>query len=84
MTEIINKKMSILTTFFFSKIFQTDTSNNGMRRTNEKPQVGEHHHKTDQDNQILKRHKREGQFPKGMRFINVRHKNIFFQNDLYF
>jgi hypothetical protein len=52
-----------------------------MRRTNEneKPQVGEHHHKTDQEYQSLKRHKREGQFPNGMRFINVRHKNIFFK-----
>ncbi len=77
--------MAILITFC-QKIFQTDSLNTYTERIEENgnPQVGANDHKTDRDNQILKRNKREGQFPNGMKFINVRHKSIFFQNDLYF
>ena len=73
--------MAILITFC-QKIFQTDQLNTYTERNedNGKPhQVGANDHKTDRDNQILKRNKRERQFPNGMKFINVRHKSIFFK-----
>jgi hypothetical protein len=78
-TKIINKNDYFNN--ISQKIFQTDSLNTYMKRIegNEKPQVGAHAHKTDQANQILKRNKREGQFPNGMKFINVRCKSIFFK-----